>query len=81
MNVRTRPRTAVSIGSNQLSKSPAAISVAGCGESDFVVVLIMAWSPVRRFNAGRFEVDHPGDYATPFSNQACDGTATHLFPD
>jgi len=24
----------------------------------------MAWSPVRRTNAGRFEVDHPGDYAT-----------------
>jgi hypothetical protein len=24
----------------------------------------VAWSPVRRTNAGRFEVDHPGDYAT-----------------
>ena len=27
-------------------------------------MLYMAWSPVRRTNAGRFEVDHPGDYAT-----------------
>src|SRR5262245_64939646 len=26
--------------------------------------VLMAWSPVRRTNAGRFEVDHPGDYAT-----------------
>jgi len=24
-----------------------------------VVMLFMAWSPVRRFNAGWFEVDHP----------------------
>src|SRR6266516_4049046 len=27
-------------------------------------MFFMAWSPVRRTNAGRFEVDHPGDYAT-----------------
>jgi hypothetical protein len=29
-----------------------AISAAGCKESGFVVLLVMAWSPVRRFNAG-----------------------------
>jgi hypothetical protein len=29
----------------------------------------MAWSPARRFNVGRFEVDHPGDYAAFSSNQ------------
>jgi hypothetical protein len=34
----------------------------------------MAWSPVRRFNAGRFEVDHPGDYATLNSYQLRDGS-------
>jgi hypothetical protein len=40
-------------------------------------MLVMAWSPVRRFNAGRFEVDHPGDYATLISNQLRDGTTRH----
>jgi hypothetical protein len=39
-----------------------------------VVLLVMAWSPVRRFNAGRFEVEHPGDYATLNSYQPRDGT-------
>jgi hypothetical protein len=47
MNSRARARTSVSIGSNQLSKRSTAIS-----ESGFVVVLVMAWSPVQRFNAG-----------------------------
>jgi transposase len=37
-------------------------------------MLVMAWSPVRRFNAGWFEVEHPGDYATLISNQLRDGT-------
>jgi len=32
-----------------LSKRPTVISAAGCQESGFVVSLIMAWSPVRRF--------------------------------
>src|SRR5579864_7952339 len=74
MKPRTRPRTSVSIGSNQLSKSWTAVSFWGCEGSGFVVTLVMAWSPVRRFNAGRFEVDHPGDYATFNSNQPCYGT-------
>jgi hypothetical protein len=34
----------------------------------------MAWSPVRRVNAGRFEVKHPGDYATFNSNHSRDAT-------
>src|SRR4029079_8204694 len=34
----------------------------------------MAWSPVRRTNAGRFEVDHPGDDATLNSYHPVDGT-------
>ena len=37
-------------------------------------MLLMAWSPVRRFNAGCFEVEHPGDYATLNSYQLRDGT-------
>src|SRR5262245_50973166 len=41
----------------------------GVEESDFLVMFSMAWSPVRRTNAGRFEVDHPGDYATLNSYQ------------
>ena len=41
-----------SIGSNQLSKRSTVASAAGCEESGFVVMLVMAWSPVRRTNAG-----------------------------
>lgn len=37
------------------------IRVAGCEEADFLIKFFMAWSPVRRTNAGGFEVDHPGD--------------------
>jgi hypothetical protein len=40
-----------------------------------VVTFCMAWSPARRSNAGWFEVDHPGDYATLNSHQPSDGTA------
>jgi hypothetical protein len=36
--------------------------------------LIMASSPAWRFNAKRFEVHHPGDYATLNSNQPRDRT-------
>ena len=41
----------------------------------------MAWSPVRRANAGCFEVDHPGDYATLTSNHIRDGTAIRIVTD
>jgi hypothetical protein len=34
-----------------LSKRWIAVSAAGC-DSSFVVMFVMAWSPVRRFNAG-----------------------------
>ena len=44
-------RTAVSVGSNQLSKTSTAASLGGCEESGFMIVFVMAWSPVRRFNA------------------------------
>jgi hypothetical protein len=45
-----------------------------------VVFLVMAWSPlVRRINAGRFEVEHPGDYATLNSNHSRDSTSQKQF--
>jgi hypothetical protein len=39
----------------------------------------MAWSPIRRANAGSFEVAQPGDYATLNSNQLRDGTCFGRF--
>src|SRR5215213_3725929 len=61
MKPRTFARRPSSIGSNQLSKSrPSASPV----RAD-VILLIMAWSPARRSNAG-IRVANPGDYATKF---------------
>jgi hypothetical protein len=40
-----------------------------------VVTLVMAWSPARCSNAGRFEVEHPGDYAAFNSYQPGYGTS------
>src|SRR6266516_731708 len=74
MKPRTRSRTTASIGSNQSSKRYTAVSSTGCEESCFVVMLFMAWSPIRRFYAGLFEVEHPGDYATFNSNHLRDST-------
>src|SRR5438552_15810831 len=75
MNPRTRSRSPASIGSNQSSRSAGEVAAAGCKDAGFVVTLVMVWSPARRVNAGRFEVDHPGDYATFNSNRIADGTA------
>src|ERR1700733_13892225 len=71
---RTRSRIPVSIGSNQPSKRWELLSVVGCESSGFVVTLVMAWAPARRSNAGRFEVEHPGDYAAFNSYQPGYGT-------
>jgi len=38
----------------------------------------MAWSPVRRANAGILRVEHPGDYANLNSNHLRDGTQRQL---
>src|SRR5213596_3426260 len=78
INSRTRSRRPASIGSNQLSKRSTAVSVWGCERSGCVLMIVMAWSPVRRFNAGRFEVEHPGDYATFNSYQPRYGTLAHI---
>src|SRR5215218_11403469 len=71
MKPRTFARRPSSIGSNQLSKSRSSASPARA----VVVLLVMAWSPVRRSNAGISRVANPGDYATPNSNHLRDGTA------
>src|SRR5215207_2818778 len=60
MKPRTCARRPSSIGSNQLSKSRSSASPARA----VVVLLVMAWSPVRRSNAGISRVANPGDYAT-----------------
>src|SRR5436853_4649104 len=80
INSRTRSRRPASIGSNQLSKRSTAVSVWGCERSGCVLMIVMAWSPVRRFNAGRFEVEHPGDYATFNSYQPRYGTRPAELP-
>ena len=59
MNSRTRSRTPISIGSNQLSKSSTVASAAGCAETGFVTLLPMAWSPARRPNAGDLRLITP----------------------
>src|SRR5215207_4162565 len=69
MKPRTFARRPSSIGSNQLSKSRPSGSPARA----IVVLLVMAWSPARRSNAG-IRVANPGDYATPNSNHLRDGT-------
>ena len=42
-------------------------------------MLVMAWSPVRRVNAGLIRVEAPGDYATLNSNQLRDSTHFEAF--
>lgn len=47
MNSRARSRTALSIIVEKLG----AVSPSHCGECAFVILLLMAWSPIRRSNA------------------------------
>src|SRR3974377_89298 len=70
MNVRAPSRSAFSIGSNQLSKSSPSTEQAAA----FMLSFVMAWSPVRRSNAGIRWVETPGDYATLNSNHSRDAT-------
>src|SRR5208282_1204328 len=71
MKFRARSRSAVSIGSNQLSKSSPSTEQAAA----FMLSFVMAWSPVRRSNAGIRWVETPGDYATLNSNHSRDATS------
>src|SRR4029078_4440214 len=73
MNSRTRSRTPASIGSNHPSRRPTAISASEPRTGNFVLLLVMAWSPPPH-NAGIVWVSATGDYATFNSNHTPDGT-------
>src|ERR1700680_4359616 len=73
MKSRTRSRKPASIGSNHASRRPTAISASEPRTGNFVVLLVMAWSPPAH-NAGIVWVSAPGDYATFNSNHTPDGT-------
>src|SRR6266851_5539099 len=45
MNSRTRSRRPASIGSNQSSRRWIAVSACDCSAAEFVLLLVMAWSP------------------------------------
>jgi hypothetical protein len=74
MNSRIRSRTQASMGSNQSSKRYTAVSATSCEEFMLRANALHGVVSTRRFNVGRFEVEHPGDYATFNSNQLRDGT-------
>src|SRR5436190_24036096 len=74
MNSRTRSRKPASIGSNHSSRRPTAISPSEPRTGNFVLLLVMAWSPPAH-NAGIVWVSAPGDYAPFNSNHTPDGTA------
>src|SRR5438270_8381191 len=73
MKSRTRSRKPASIGSNHASRRPTAISASEPRTGNFVLLLVMAWSPPAH-NAGIVWVSAPGDYATFNSNHTPDGT-------
>src|SRR6185503_9914485 len=73
MKSRTRSRKPASIGSNHPSRRPTAISASEPRTGNFVLLLVMAWSPPAH-NAGIVWVSAPGDYATFNSNHTPDGT-------
>src|SRR5437660_12537184 len=74
MSSRTRSRKQASIGSNHSLRRPTPISASEPRTGNFVLLLVMAWSPPAH-NAGNVRVSAPGDYATFNSNHTPDGTA------
>src|SRR5204862_5896171 len=73
MSSRTRSRKQASIGSNRSLRRPTPISASEPRTGNFVLLLVMAWSPPAH-NAGNVRVSAPGDYATFNSNHTPDGT-------
>src|SRR5947209_20511244 len=73
MSSRTRSRKQASIGSNHSLRRPPPISASEPRTGNFVLLLVMAWSPPAH-NAGNVRVSAPGDYATFNSNHTPDGT-------
>src|ERR1700757_2409212 len=78
MKSRTRSRKPASIGSNHSSRRPTAISPSEPRTGNFVLLLVMAWSPPAH-NAGIVWVSAPGDYATFNSNHTPDGTSGSFY--
>src|SRR5438874_13419939 len=74
MSSRTRSRKQASIGSNHSLRRPTPISASEPRTGNFVLLLVMAWSPPAH-NAGNVRVSAPGDYATFNSNHTPDGTS------
>src|SRR5438477_373679 len=62
MSSRTRSRKQASIGSNHSLRRPTPISASEPRTGNFVLLLVMAWSPPAH-NAGNVRVSAPGDYA------------------
>src|SRR5436305_12801251 len=77
MSSRTRSRKQASIGSNHSLRRPTPISASEPRTGNFVLLLVMAWSPPAH-NAGNVRVSAPGDYATFNSNHTPDGTKGDL---
>src|SRR5205814_1475112 len=61
MSSRTRSRKQASIGSNHSLRRPTPISASEPRTGNFVLLLVMAWSPPAH-NAGNVRVSAPGDY-------------------
>src|SRR5438105_5622409 len=80
MSSRTRSRKQASIGSNHSLRRPTPISASEPRTGNFVLLLVMAWSPPAH-NAGNVRVSAPGDYATFNSNHTPDGTPNQARPD
>src|SRR5205823_13140106 len=80
MKSRTRSRKPASIGSNHSSRRPTAISASEPRTGNFVLLLVMAWSPPAH-NAGIVWVSAPGDYATFNSNHTPDGTSHKMWTE
>src|SRR6516165_4856556 len=59
MNSRTRSRSPASIGSNQSSRTWIAVSAPHCRATDFVLLLVMAWSPPARERRLCLGFNHP----------------------
>src|ERR1700756_4378362 len=80
MKSRTRSRKPASIGSNHSSRRPTAISPSEPRTGNFVLLLVMAWSPPAH-SAGIVWVSAPGDYATFNSNHTPDGPTAFFIVD
>src|SRR6266404_2326480 len=59
MNSRTRSRRPTSIGSNQSSRRWIAVSACDCRADEFVLLLLMAWSPPALKTPALFGFQHP----------------------